>query len=316
LPSLVLLSSVEDREFQRLFKLPSWTPDYTIRAVGVNELAVVTRGCKYKPTGHLEHYHQPLLIDSTLTLHGYPIDVVTATSLAGCIDVVKWQNPTWLEYLCSILTLADPSGLSAHYNSPAPNILGRTLIANAVECKLAPDSIDSSFYSWFVCRLVNSVFFDGLNGGPGSPQCTTISAAVSEAIHQLISGSVSSLWAGLPAELRLLRTDLGDSDWIDSAARTASSRHFDSEFSATSPGRKLFRTSKGLLGLGAKSVREGDVVWAMENAQMTMILRPNQPGAIDGLMEFMGDAYLHGCMNGEMFDASGVDRVIREVNIV
>jgi Heterokaryon incompatibility protein (HET) len=322
LPSLILLSSVEDREFRRLSKLPSWTPDYTFRAVTLSELAIVTGCCKYKPTGHLEHYHQPRLIDSTLTLHGYPIGVVTATSLAGCIDMIEWQNPTWLEYLCSILTLADPAGLSTHYNSSAPNILGRTLIANAVEGKLAPDSIDSSFYSWFVCRLTNPASFDRVNGGPGSPQWTIISAAVSEAIHHLISGSVSSLWAGLPTELRLLRTYSGDSDWIDSAARKASLRHieheaaFNLEFSATTPGRKLFRTSKGLLGLGAKSMREGDVVWAMENAQMTMILRPNQPGAIDGLMELMGDAYLHGCMNGEMFEASGVDRVIREVNIV
>ena len=325
LPSLILLSSVEDREYRGRSKLPSWTPDYTFQAVTFAELAVVTAYCKYKPTGYLEYYHQPRLLDNTLTLHGFPIDVVTATSLASCVDlarVVEWQNPTWLEYLRSILTLADPACLSAHYNSPAPVVLGRTLIADAVAYKPAPDSIDSSFYSWLVCCFTTSADFGKVNGGPGSPQWNFMEGAVLKAIQQLVSGRVTPLWAGLLAEIGRLGVPLGYDDWVNSGGRMAILRHeekesaFNSEISATNAGRKLFRTSKGLLGLGARSVKEGDVVWAIENAQMAMVLRPSRPGAIDGLMEFMGDAYLHGCMRGEMFEALAVDRVVREVNIV
>jgi hypothetical protein len=321
LPSLILLFSVFDREYRGPSKLPSWTPDYTFQAIALSELAVVTEYCKYKPTGYLKHYHHPRLLDNTLTLHGYPIDVVTTTSLAGFRDsapLTEWQNPTLFEYLRSILTLADPTSLSDHYNSPAPVVLGRTLIAGAVECKPAPDSIDSSFYSWLVYSFIKPAFFDTVNGGRGSPRWNVMVADVLQAIQQLVSGRVISLWAGLTDEIRRLWPHWNDDD---SAGRTAFLGHeeklsaFDSEISTTDPGRKLFRTSKGLLGLGKKSVKEGDVVWAMENAQMAMVLRPSRPGAIDGLMEFMGDAYVHGCMRGEMFEVLAVDRVVREVNI-
>jgi Heterokaryon incompatibility protein (HET) len=324
LPSLIILSSVEDREYRRLSNLPSWTPDYTFQSGSFAELAVVTRYCKYKPTGHLINYHQPRLIDNTLTLHGYPIDVVTATSLAGCIDMAclsDWENPTWLEYLHSILTLADPASLSAHYNSPEPVILGRTLIASTVQGEPAPGSIDSSFYSWLVCAFTQTVSLDRVNGGPGSPRWNVM-VAVLNAIVQLVTGRVTSLWTGLTGDIVRISKYLQDNDQDNLAGRMAILRleekksAFNMEFSATHQGRKLFRTSKGLLGLGAKSVKEGDVVWAIENAQMVMILRPSRPGASDGLMEFMGDAYLHGCMRGEMSEALGVDRVIREVNII
>lgn len=90
---------------------------------------------------------------------------------------------------------------------------------------------------------------------------------------------------------------------------------FNSAYSQPNSGRKLFRTSSGLLGLGMRSVAVGDVVWAIENAQMAIVLRPSQSGVGNGLMEFIGDAYLHGCMQGEMTQSLGVNSKSREVKV-
>jgi hypothetical protein len=59
----------------------------------------------------------------------------------------------------------------------------------------------------------------------------------------------------------------------------------------------------------------GDVVWAIENSQIVIVLRPSQSEVGNGLMEFTGDAYLHGCMQGEMIQSLSVNRKSREVRI-
>jgi hypothetical protein len=166
---------------------------------------------------------------------------------------------------------------------------------------------------------------DNVNGGPGSSEWD-VATAVLEALGQLTRVryprvGVGPAWPGLLEDIiQFMKLLLDDADV--SAGRIAIARMnekllaFNSEFSIVNMGRKLFRTSKGLLGLGMRSVKEGDVVWAFENAQMAMVLRPSRTEASNGLMEFVGDAYLHGCMRGEMFQALDVNRKSREVSLI
>jgi hypothetical protein len=62
--------------------------------------------------------------------------------------------------------------------------------------------------------------------------------------------------------------------------------------------RRVMRTDCGLLGLGPTHMCEGDQVWVLAGANTPVVLR-----ALDnGHHEFLGEAYVHGIMHGEVTD--------------
>jgi hypothetical protein len=70
--------------------------------------------------------------------------------------------------------------------------------------------------------------------------------------------------------------------------------------------QSFFITSNGYLGLGPPTIQEGDEVWVLFGGQVPFILRPKTvEGVSSGNVrdiehEFVGDAYVHGIMNGEV----------------
>jgi hypothetical protein len=64
-------------------------------------------------------------------------------------------------------------------------------------------------------------------------------------------------------------------------------------------GRKMFRTKSGSLGMGPKSVMEGDEVWVLPGAKVPFVLRSFEGGREPKRYTFIGEAYVHGYMNGE-----------------
>lgn len=66
-----------------------------------------------------------------------------------------------------------------------------------------------------------------------------------------------------------------------------------------SPGRRLFRTSNGTLGLGPMFCQKGDQIWILRGSHVPLLLRPV---SYTGKFQLVGDCYLHGFMRGEMLD--------------
>lgn len=62
-------------------------------------------------------------------------------------------------------------------------------------------------------------------------------------------------------------------------------------------GRPFISTSRGSMGLGCPGVEVNDVICILYGTTVPYVLRPRQ----NGTMEFVGDAYVHGAMNGEAF---------------
>ncbi|KAF4632852.1 hypothetical protein G7Y89_g5278 [Cudoniella acicularis] len=60
--------------------------------------------------------------------------------------------------------------------------------------------------------------------------------------------------------------------------------------------KRVFATKGGHLGLGTKSVKEGDEAWILEGADTPFVLRPRK----DGKYKLIGEAYVHGVMHGEL----------------
>lgn len=70
---------------------------------------------------------------------------------------------------------------------------------------------------------------------------------------------------------------------------------------------RLFTSTVGLIGLAPPDAVPGDKIVLLQGGRVPVILRPN-----GGNYRFIGEAYVHGAMYGEMMDASAV----KEITIV
>lgn len=67
-------------------------------------------------------------------------------------------------------------------------------------------------------------------------------------------------------------------------------------------GRTLFKTVKGMFGLGHTAIQAGDVVSLLWGMRSPIILRPRDDVNSGGDFDFIGDAYVDGIMHGEFLE--------------
>lgn len=70
---------------------------------------------------------------------------------------------------------------------------------------------------------------------------------------------------------------------------------FRRSFQLTYIERRLFRTSNGYLGLTGRSMKVDDAICVIAGAAVPFVLRKR----VDGNYDMIGEAYVHGAMNGE-----------------
>ena len=79
-------------------------------------------------------------------------------------------------------------------------------------------------------------------------------------------------------------------------------------------GRRLFKAGNDILGSGSELVRPEDHIWLLKGLNTPVVLRPVGDSRVivhGGLpMEFqiVGECYLHGCMDGELFSSGRLKR--------
>lgn len=69
------------------------------------------------------------------------------------------------------------------------------------------------------------------------------------------------------------------------------------------PGRRLFLTSRGYLGLGLEDTQPGDVIAVMPGGAVPYVLRMDAQRSQDTeyrVYRFIGECYVHGIMDGEV----------------
>ena len=69
--------------------------------------------------------------------------------------------------------------------------------------------------------------------------------------------------------------------------------------------RRLFTTEEGGLGLGPSGITWDDEVWVIRGARVPFVLRRRVGGEHSNEYRLLGEAYLHGAMDGEMLDERG-----------
>jgi hypothetical protein len=71
-------------------------------------------------------------------------------------------------------------------------------------------------------------------------------------------------------------------------------------FASFNIGRKFYVTEKGRMGTVAPGCREGDVVCVLKGARMPYVLRREGGDGGKRVCGLVGNAYVHGAMNGEI----------------
>lgn len=71
--------------------------------------------------------------------------------------------------------------------------------------------------------------------------------------------------------------------------------------------RRLFSGTSGLIGLAPRWAHVGDQIFILRGGKVPVILRR---AGDDGMYQFIGEAYVHGAMHGEMFDLEKCENIL------
>ncbi|KAK2616075.1 hypothetical protein N8I77_002784 [Diaporthe amygdali] len=105
--------------------------------------------------------------------------------------------------------------------------------------------------------------------------------------------------------------DVGHNCRPDAVSEVSS---FHSAFYRHYRARCLFRTEAGRFGLGPRIARVGDTVWLLSGARTPFILRPAHGLHGDRQVSLIGEAYVHGAMDGKLSQERGA--IFKPVQIV
>lgn len=320
--SLLLLSNVEDRSLRKRTDLPSWVPDMGVPM----PKAFVTQG--FGNAYNTSKDSTPRILTpsdlETLTLVGYHVDTVAETGDDGNDLSMRKGGGSFERSAALLLRMPKP-----YFNGQdRVEVFWRTLIADLTDsgCIPAHQELGMAFREYL--KVYNSVFLlrarrhgdrqyqvalQGMEPLMSLANSTLEAAALIPSLEETLERK--DRYAYLAEE----REKVADSETgflVDEAAN-AKFNDFEDEMAReeaiivpygrrltlTMVARRIFRTDNGLLGLGPQSLRPGDHIFVLLGARVPFVLRPlDLPGDGSSYYTLVGEAYVHGIMQGEALD--------------
>jgi hypothetical protein len=288
--NLKLLANLEDMSQRSLHSLPSWVPDLTcagmFTTLGFSQRFDAARGQRLDPmtTTKLESH-------SILQLKAVQVD---------CVSAMADSDDNWLYpghgCTASFRLMINQHRVGSRYPRTQQSlieVLWRVLITDMgpTNQSPAPLSHSSQFKHYLIAyhpSIENLEDETAASEVLESIEALTILALTfsndddrtSETLPSL--DEIVSFQGGLESEgkMQRIRRDAED---------------FRQTLQATMWARRLFSTEQNLLGITAKSIKPGDGIWLVPGSRVPLILRKLS----NGHYVFVGEAYLHGIMNGE-----------------
>lgn len=325
---LNLLSLVEcfSDETKRMENLPSWVPDYTVtplaeplrgnpRPAEGDERWQASKGLKWKEPLDAE---LPLL-----PVRGMIIDTITKRAATEAEILDEHQVYTLLAILKECL-----DSDSTPYEDGPIEAFWRTLIKDTFRCEPADEEARQAvpvLITMWVWRL-EALIEELENRAAPTPSSTTSkpSPTTSTTPHPL------NIFSEASSKLRALIQDLSPRDktstlpsWSDIRTTIAlgnngvpesfdvADEQIQESLRVAYMGRRLFRTREGYLGIGPQSLKEGNEVWILAGAAVPIVLQTLPSGNY----ALVGEAYVHGIMNGEAVGTAGGESRVREIYI-
>ena len=286
---LSILAHVGDLSNTRLADLPSWVVDYSSKNA-TNPILEFGKGQTtfFDASLAFESPPIPRRIEGTrLTLVGAEFEHIAMVSPATLGEVV--EDVAQFEDFINFL-----SYLPSQYfnNETATDVIWRIMMLDIEETPKgvnhpAPSSYGKRFQAW----IINKIGLWVANAVGRGMEIDSANKTARQFFAQLYPND--SIEA--PEEYQ------GSEEAFSSYHRNRMLPFINSTKSKVY-GRKLFKTSGDLLGMGPRSIQADDQIWLIRESRTPLILRP-KPGTGDFLL--VGEAYLHGFMHGEMLDDCG-----------
>jgi hypothetical protein len=287
---LHFLSMVKDVSEKRTPNLPSWVVDWAARGYSWSVSDYL-----YKAAGPISNPPKQygMVSDKKLILSGAKIGVVDQIYLGGVTRQIDSREDT---LPLTILNLYKDIGwFYKHTEELLEDAIRRTMImdsrtneARTQSITAPPDFLKEGFLDYiFICFQRNT-----------NPE-------VLELLQVLISRDYPNFLDGNsmedPGILSVLARAAGILTSLvtvnKSVSETDDTTLFKTHTFQRLQQRNFFTTDSGLLGLGLLSAKPGDGLWLIDGYSAPVILRPHESGI--GYI-FMGEAYVHGAMYGEL----------------
>ncbi|KAI1372435.1 HET-domain-containing protein [Hypoxylon crocopeplum] len=301
--SLDMLSYVSDLSCRAESDLPSWMPHFHIpgAVASVESLLDMHQGRKYHAGSLSLSVHTPSDIYLHMDTPGQELEALGY--LLDTVEEVIHFDSGLISLLEVCLTLPPKYA----NGQPPVEVLWRTLIGGRTDAAFpAPPSTADDFAQFIQAGLIG-ISLEALetNGRatllrlitalsqieahcphPSIPTVDQFNALLSSALADL--GACAAALAALHANCAY-RTLVSPTHW-------------------GRPGRAVFRSRRaGYLGLAPHSTRAGDGVWLFKGANLFHVLRGGGDGGGDaGEKVLVGEAYVHGFMEGEALRLDGV----------
>jgi len=202
--------------------------------------------------------------DGILQLKGVKIDIVTEACVQGSVHGFSWKSM--------------PSGLRCNWDL-------KSMAAKVLEVK-GDATINEQNH--------DTPLAAGRPGNGGSEDGKAEKSLYKSLIHTLVAGfytTTSSRTIDPPA---LVQDHLTREYWPDDRIE------FFKQVYQRTWGRTVIITQHGHLGLAPQGTKVGDEIWVLWGCAAPIILRRDMQGTCEGdTCRWLGDAYVHGAMNGE-----------------
>jgi hypothetical protein len=310
---LSLLSLVEDKKWRnpennsKLDGLPSWVPDFSATPLWtpLADVPHTPDGEKrWCAAGDLEFEPPEESYSPCLKVKGFRVDEIIEVAATDLELIDKHQMFTLLDILSRYLKSANRSGTST---TDKFEPFWRTLIKDTFLRKPAGKE-DSKARKAF--HLIITYFVWSLDGDLEKlrhalqnplnttkeedtifPELSKINSKTKALVDELsaLDNSVVPSWENMQQIIKL-----GNERGYLPEDVDADLENIMASFNTAYQCRRLFWTKNNYLGITAESTKEGDEVWVFAGAIVPMVVRFGKEKC-----QFVGEAYVHGIMNGE-----------------
>lgn len=309
---LNILSLVDDASARQQKCLPSWVPDYSM-GFHVHPLAGVPRPDpkhqRWDASKNLD-FEVPVQKDlKRLPVKGFLLDKIEQRGATYSEVMDLYQINSLLNLLAQYPRDNYPSG-----GTPV-EAFWRTLIKDTFCQDAAKSEAQDAFQYLIVGHVANlEDASNGLGENVNAEELSSLFDKTQSTLEEIssryknsnvipnmkaINDTMEQLGSLHPGSEKKKKLDR-DFDDISEAFRIAYSC------------RRLFRTEKNYLGIAAESLKAGDEIWVLAGAAAPLILRPAENGEKED-RKVIGEAYIHGIMNGEVVNATGK---VRHIDLV
>jgi Heterokaryon incompatibility protein (HET) len=324
LPNLAVLSHVEDKSIRVLLDLPSWVPDFSPEIVASTYASRYDRYPHNACSSEIVGMYPRSVADSTLQLYGAPFDTVTLVvegtesyrlraerSLAArelqCMEIcLRLLN------FCSCLEHRYINGQTR------VEALSKTIILNQVDGRPPLSEESEMFRDWLLAMLAvtwASLRLDHEAHGLFQSCCKSLEILEETRDGTLPNEDVILEYSRMrfTNEITVVERKPKDASPVDmppGAQHDSVWQNYRLYDRGLNKGvflqQRLYKTSKGCIGLGPPSMHVGDQIYFICDATVPFVLRSKQNTAHHTLI---GETYLHGFMNGEALRDDFKDRI-------